>query len=383
MKTHPLPALAALWCRSWLLILLVPLLAACTSGQPVPPASNAASTVTPISGDRSSATAPPGASEASLFATVLAAASPTPVQPITPAAAAYLEAALMIMQQNALHRSTIDWPTLRAHAASLAQRAQTSADTYPAIRFALAALGDRHSFLLPPNEVTALQSGQRDSANALPSGEVLDDTIGYIRLPAFVGSEQAATAYAIHVQELVRELDGANPCGWIVDLSDNGGGNMWPMLAGIGPILGEGLVGAFVGADGQTETWFYHDGQAGVDNQLMIQLPSPAYHRKQSLPVVAILTNGITASSGEAIAIAFRGRPNARSFGASTRGLSTSNATHRLSDRAMIVLTERVDADRTGQRYGDALAPDEPIADSTMVRPAALAWLHAQPACMP
>jgi hypothetical protein len=383
MKAHPLPALAAVRCRSWLLVMLVPLIAACTSGQPVPPAANVASTMTPIPGDESSATAPPGASEASLFATVLAAASPTPVRTITPAAAAYLEAALTIMQQYALHRSTIDWPTLRTRAAGLAEGAQTPADTYLAIRAALVGLGDLHIFLMLPNEVTALQSGQRDTTNESPVGEVLDTTIGYIRLPAFVGSEWAAIAYATHVQELVRELDGANPCGWIVDLSDNGGGNMWPMLAGIGPILGEGSVGAFVGADGQTETWFYHDGQAGVDNQPMIHLPSPAYHRKQSLPVVAVLTNGITASSGEAIAIAFRGRPDTRSFGASTRGLSTSNATHRLSDGAMIVLTEGVDADRTGQQYGDALAPDEPIADTTMVRPAALAWLHAQPACVP
>jgi hypothetical protein len=31
-----------------------------------------------------------------------------------------------------------------------------------------------------------------------------------------------------------------------VDLRGNGGGNMWPMLAGVGPVLGEGIVGWIV-----------------------------------------------------------------------------------------------------------------------------------------
>ena len=34
--------------------------------------------------------------------------------------------------------------------------------------------------------------------------------------------------------------------GWIVDLRTDGGGNMWPMMAGLGPILGEGIMGWIV-----------------------------------------------------------------------------------------------------------------------------------------
>jgi C-terminal processing protease CtpA/Prc len=36
-------------------------------------------------------------------------------------------------------------------------------------------------------------------------------------------------------------MDQGNLAGWIVDLRNNGGGNMWPMLTGIGSILGEGV----------------------------------------------------------------------------------------------------------------------------------------------
>ena len=40
---------------------------------------------------------------------------------------------------------------------------------------------------------------------------------------------------------------------------------MWPMLTGIGPILGDGAVGSFVAADGNI-TWFYKDGKTGTRN---------------------------------------------------------------------------------------------------------------------
>jgi hypothetical protein len=38
--------------------------------------------------------------------------------------------------------------------------------------------------------------------------------------------------------------DTTSICG-VVDLRSNSGGNMWPMIAGIGPVVGEGHLGAF------------------------------------------------------------------------------------------------------------------------------------------
>jgi C-terminal processing protease CtpA/Prc len=99
---------------------------------------------------------------------------------------------------------------------------------------------------------------------------------------------------------------------------------------------------------------------------------------------VAVLTGPRTASSGEAVTISFIGRPRTRSFGLPTAGLSTANATMTLPDGAMILLTTAVEADRTGKRYGEKLAPDEvlPAAasgatdDPQLDR--AVAWLKSQ-----
>jgi C-terminal processing protease CtpA/Prc len=97
---------------------------------------------------------------------------------------------------------------------------------------------------------------------------------------------------------------------------------------------------------------------------------------------VAVLTSGQTASAGEAAAVAFRGRPDARSFGRPTYGVSTSNSTIELSDSSMLVLTSSRYGDRLGRLYGSKLQPDTPVnadrnddpaQDATVV--SAMRWL--------
>ena len=57
-----------------------------------------------------------------------------------------------------------------------------------------------------------------------------------------------------------------------------------------------------------------------------------------------------------------RGRPQARSFGQPTAGVSTAASTFPLSDGATILLTTSTMSDRTGKRYGARVEPDELIA---------------------
>jgi C-terminal processing protease CtpA/Prc len=162
---------------------------------------------------------------------------------------------------------------------------------------------------------------------------------------------------------------------------------MWPMLAGIGPLLGEGQVGAFVHPDGQQQLWYYVNGQARLDEKLMFAASAESSHQLvQAMPPVAVLTGHSTASSGEAVVVAFRERPRTRSFGEETAGRSTSNQGFELSDGAIIALTVAVFADRAGQTYGSKIAPDQiieqgPQSDDYAIK-AAIEWLLKQPACM-
>jgi hypothetical protein len=306
--------------------------------------------------------------------------------PISAEASAYLNEALDIMQKNSLHRESIDWDTLREATFEVAKYAQTPADTYGAIRFALVRLGDHHSLFITPYErEQRVQETESDSPP--PRGKLLLEQIGYIAIDGYTAYE--GDQYATDVQQLIRAIDAQNPCGWIVDLRENTGGNMWPMLAGVGPILGEGEAGAFVDSYGNKALWSYQDGKAMAGDTVSTQVIGPAYELRVSLPPVAVLTGVNTASSGEVIVVSFRGRPNTRSFGLYTTGLSTANQGFPLSDGAVIALTTSVYADRTGQTYGDRIYPDELIDDvrrftvlmGEAIPQPAIDWLMSQPAC--
>jgi C-terminal processing protease CtpA/Prc len=155
---------------------------------------------------------------------------------------------------------------------------------------------------------------------------------------------------------------------------------MWPMIAGLTPLLGSGVLGSFEGRDGKSDKWTAADPRFAV-------APPPALNDLQSA-WVAVLTGPQTGSSGEFVAIAFRSRPRTRSFGLPTAGLSTSNDTFPLPDGSMIALTTAVGADRTGKRYGGQIEPDEiveagkpawPGDDATLA--AAVRWLKQASRC--
>ena len=130
------------------------------------------------------------------------------------------------------------------------------------------------------------------------------------------------------------------------------------------------------------------NGQALLAGSTIIRAESP-YRLKHTLPPVAVLTGPKTASAGEAIVVAFRGRPSTRSFGEPTAGVPTANQGFRLSDGALLVLTVAVDADRTGRTYDSTIPPDQlvPVDLSQIGTPAdggvqaATTWLHKREGC--
>jgi C-terminal processing protease CtpA/Prc len=225
----------------------------------------------------------------------------------------------------------------------------------------------------------------------LPQGRRLGGNIGYVDLPS--GPAPGINdEYATIMQQIIRAIDQAPTCGWVVDLQHNQGGALDPMVLGVGPILGDGEAGASIPVGGSPIPWSYRDGVYHHGTYTAV-ITTP-YTLKQPFPPVAVLTSGDTASAGEAVAISFRGRAGSRSFGAATAGVPTGNSTHYLSDGAAIILTTSLEADRTGHVYGltERIAPDQLIAnadprtigtDSDPVLRAALAWLQTQLRCAP
>ncbi len=299
-----------------------------------------------------------------------------PDAPLAPDAARELDSALRLVRRQSLWRDTVTWGPLEAQTRRVAAGAATAADVYPAIRYLLSRLGDHHSFLMRPQGAAAFRTGGAD--NPRPIVRVQTAGIGYVSVPAYGGGDRAAIAdYARTLQDSLAAAvkNGAGACRWIVDLRSDGGGNMWPMLAGLRPFLGDAGLGSFVTAAGSGPLW-HADYVADI-------VPTPALAPLDSA-YVAVLTGPRTASSGEAVTIAFRGRPRTRSFGLPTRGLSTANSGYPLPDGSMIFLTTALEADRTGTRYGAQIQPDEEVPaglpgdENDLQLDRAISWLDSQ-----
>lgn len=193
-----------------------------------------------------------------------------------------------------------------------------------------------------------------------PTARKLEGGIGYLELSGVSGGKKAAN-YDDAVHELLGQIDDGTMRGCIVDLRRNGGGSIEPMLASIGPLAGSGKLGAYTSAKNSSE-WSYDAalGSAMFEGYELAKVASP-HPLRADLPI-AVLTGPLTAQAGEALVVAFSGRPRARRFGEGTRGVPNGSTTVSLADGAMLVLTVTVYADRTGKRYESVIPPDEAVA---------------------
>lgn len=275
-------------------------------------------------------------------------------QNAAPESETYIEEVLLLLKTHSVYKNTIDWEAFRNDVYRFANNTNTVADTYPAITYSITKLGDNHSYFVSVND-----SKNEDAEKPLPvlENETVPSGIGYIRLPFCIGTDQETEKYIDSITEKIALQNTKNTKGWIVDLRDNFGGNMWPMLVAIGPLLPEGGQGYFFDADNKATEWQYRNGKAYADTKILAENKRAITLTRHPLKI-AVLTNAQTASSGEAMAVVFKGCANTKSFGEKTYGVSTGCESFTLSDGSRINLATTVFADRNKQKYGSHIVPD-------------------------
>lgn len=287
----------------------------------------------------------------------------------------YLNEAVDILKENSINKYIIDWDSFRSEVLEQGKNAKNIEETYLAIRYALFRLGDNHSRFMTPEEYKSYTRSDLPIPDI--TSELINNNIGYINIPGFRGSrDEPSEKFAQQIQNKIKELDKFNIQFWIVDLEDNTGGNVWPMLLGLSPLLGEGIVGYLVDADSNYFNWgisnggvFYNDEQAG-------ELPNP-YCLKNEIKKLAVIIGSRTASAGEAVAVSFKCAENACFIGSPTKGKSTGNTGYDLSDGARIYVTRTKFADRNKNIYGVPIKPDIEVSyDYT--RETAIKWINEE-----
>ena len=284
-----------------------------------------------------------------------------------PSPLAYGERALSFME-NGYYASTEEWVEAKAKAREALIAAQSYEDTWPILRKALAVAGGKHSRLITSVETDA----DREGAITLPlvSIDHMENGIVTVVIPEFTQGAAEAQEYAQIVISWLREYQDAS--GVVIDLRGNLGGDIAPMIAALSPLLPDGEVLRVLYASGQEHTLTLKDGTFTGGSGIRVD----SFKMPEEIPV-AILTDGRTASSGEAVLLAFRGLRNVRSFGSPTAGYASTNTVFKLYDGVQIVLTVGADvAPHTGEVFCD----DPIVPDSMTDRPEqeAAAWIRNQ-----
>ncbi len=246
-------------------------------------------------------------------------------------------------------------------------------------------------------ETSTVETPKSDPVTSAAIG----DRIGYLELPGLVGTPTDQQQYSQQAHNAMSALSAANAtprCGWIIDVRRNRGGYIFPMLMAVGPLLGppDGtVIGGKLDGQDRFERWIYTDKAIRVQQS---DAPSPSdpvatvttsFMPSQWDVPVAILTSNLTASAAEAVVVSFKSRPNARSFGEPTQGLTTFNVLRALPDNALIIVANASFADRSGQTFDGPISPDQTVANdfanigtaNDPVLNSATRWLNEQQAC--
>jgi hypothetical protein len=265
------------------------------------------------------------------------------------------QALVATMRARYYRTGEVDWEAIE-RALSAMPSPPADVDPLPTVaRFVLSRLpGNTHSSIVPRSWT---KSGAIDEAFpecGLTAGW------GIVRLPGFSAIDGPAPArYAAAAHDCLMRAPADTP--WVVDLRDNRGGNMYPMIGGIAPLLPAGKLYAFVDGHGAQASRI-SVGSAGVAEQdQVVGGPTPDVGLRASAPVIVVF-GPRCASSCEQVANALAARARTLFVGEPTAGFTSVNEWHPLNDDYVLALTESLTADPCGRVIRDRLTPDVAIA---------------------
>lgn len=265
---------------------------------------------------------------------------------IPPSPQKYVEQALSFMDNQGIYSHTEEWFTVRQEVLEETKSCSTYEETYPYLEKALKTVGGKHSKLVPPN------LNKKSNSIEMPEVKLLEDNIAYIKLPEFSGSQEEGEQYANLVYSFLKENHSVE--GVILDLRNNRGGDMGPMLASISPLLPDGETLSFSIQNSMQPVTIENGTVLGGGSPLSLTDAFKIVGIK-----VAILQDENTASSAEATLLSFRGLDYTRTFGTSSAGYCSCNNVRNLYDGASILLTVGYLVPRSGEFFSEeAISPD-------------------------
>ena len=265
----------------------------------------------------------------------------------------YVVKSVFIMDRRGLFAEGSDWKVAKTEA--LSAKPSSMEEAHDIVRKALKVAGGKHSHIV---EAGIFKEEMSTTSWEMPSLSFPEEGIALVKIPTFSGNDEQGKKYAIALSSSIPD----NLTGAIIDLRGNTGGNMYPMIAAVQSFIPEGII---INFKGRKTNWGISLGAvlktAGADPAPKIDCP------------VAILTDSLTASAGEATLLCFRGLSNVRTFGSPTAGYASGNTSFPMNDGSSLILTTGCDEARTGELFCDD--PIDPDCDTPDPVKDALEWI--------
>jgi len=217
------------------------------------------------------------------------------------------------VQTQAYNSSKIDWDKFRPQFLQKVSEVKNTEDLYPLFQNVIDSLKDGHSMIMvmeagddeSPEDFIKKYASITDAEAGAPKKnfdyKLLEGKYGYINVP---GTMLEHKKYISTIGRQLSELDKQNPKAWIIDLTEDWGGSIIPMLWHFHSLIDKNESYYMVYNNGREEkqpTRF--DLEEDEDNKLIrhyfhLEDEIPLQIKNNKIPII-ILTSKATGSSGE------------------------------------------------------------------------------------
>ena len=272
------------------------------------------------------------------------------------------------VQTRSYMRDKMDWIQIRKDAYEQTKNMSNTDSLLPIFQNIVSSLKDYHSqVMITKNKddkyaLVKLYATTTYEKQGLPpldfNHKMIDNKYAYIKLPGVMLEHRR---YLDTIQSQLQELDSKNPKAWIIDLTENVGGSVIPMIIPFHFFIDT------------TSTFSYKIGTDSLGNEKLSEkqnLPQNGHYvendtiatmfnlhdvqankiKNNNKPIILLISN-TTASSGELTTAHFLGQHNVTAIGTKTAGLTSGNELIPLTHGYNVNLTTGVLHDRRGKSY--------------------------------
>lgn len=280
-----------------------------------------------------------------------------------------VDSVIATAKTTALNARYVNWDSVETEMHKKVKYAKTVDDLRGSFELLLVALKDRHGLFYNPVTRSGIAGYPSYQDPEMPSVEkamkkinakfdykTLDGGVHYLKIASIpIGSDIQKEAEKI--RSAIESLSKKESSFWIVDLRYAIEGDLEPMIAGMAPLLGEGLVATVI--DGKKKIrklYEVHNGRFYDNQRLVVNLPVFTQDIRNSK--VAVLTSKYTAGGAEILSIAMKGKKNTRFFGERTAGQITGTNYVQINKDLVMSISDSQFHDRKGNSYKENVKPD-------------------------